>query len=146
MTICTKCDSPLEPEGEESPRRDQNGNIICDRCYNDCYIHLCPICEESFYEDFNKEISPKYIIFTKDAEVNHVTEAGLYEIISLPFYADGMIETTLFKDAIKRLGDIPQDFDESNLHYSLYFVCNSCVKKILKNNHPRATQNNQEGN
>ena len=74
-----------------------------------------------------------------------VQKAGFYEIIKLPFYADGIIEAHLFDSAINRLGDLPQDLDEDDLHYSLYFVCEDCVKKMLESNHPRSTSSNQEG-
>lgn len=141
MTLCTNCGSTLEPDEEESPRENKNGDIVCDRCYEDQYQHLCPICEEYFDEDFDQKISPKHMIITRQAEMNHVAKAGLYEIVSLPFYADGMIEAHLFDSAINRQGDLPKDLDEDNLHYSLYFVCEDCVEKMLKNNHPRATQN-----
>ena len=68
MKLCTDCGSTLEPDEEESPRRNEDGNIVCDQCFDDHYQHLCPICEEHFYEDFNQEISPKHFIITRQAE------------------------------------------------------------------------------
>jgi len=141
MKKCTNCGSTLEPDEEEAPRKDEDGNIVCDQCYDDRYQHLCPICEELFWEVYEKEISPKYFIITRQAEANHVAKAGFYEIVSLPFYKDGIIEASLIDSAINRLGDLPKNLDEDNLHYSLYFICENCAEKMLKNNHPRATQN-----
>lgn len=139
MKQCTNCGSTLEPDEEEASRKDENGKIVCDQCFDDKYQHLCPICEEYFWEDYNKKISPTHLIVTKQAEENHVSKAGFYEIVSLPFYADGIIEAHLFESAVNKLSDLPTDFDDSDLHYPLYFICESCAEKMLKNNHPRAT-------
>ena len=136
MKECTKCGSTLEPDEEKTPRIDKNGDVLCDRCFNELYQYLCPICEEDFYENYNQKISPKYFIITNEAKGVTVAKPGLYEIISLPFYADGMIETHLFSNAIKRLCDTPKDLDEDDLFYPLYFICESCTEKILKKNHP----------
>ena len=144
MKLCTDCGYILEPDEEKSPRRDEGGDIVCDRCYDDRYQHMCPVCEEHFYEDYNQKISPKHFIITRQAEECHVAKAGFYEVIELPFYADGIIESQLFDSAINRLGDLPKDLDEDNLHFSLYFICEDCVKKMLENNHPGATKKKVE--
>lgn len=123
---CTECKEELDEEEAESPQRDKDNNILCDRCYEEQYSHTCPICEESFDEDFSKEISPEYLLITEDASEDLYLAPGIYEITSYPFFRDGMIQTSLITSAIRKILDPPKVVYENDICY----VCENCVEKI----------------
>lgn len=124
---CTNCKEELDTEEKESPRRDRRGNIICDRCYEEEYSHICPICEEKFDEDFSKEISPRHFLITEDAGDDLYLAPGIYKIISYPFFRDGIIETSLIESAILKIADLPEGICENDINY----VCEECVERML---------------
>lgn len=123
---CSSCGDELEGEEIESPRNDKDGTILCDDCFEDKYTHRCPVCEELFDEDFDEKISPKYLIVLPSVGENVGLASGIYRITRYPFFADGMIEFHIFKDAVNRICNIPSDIDDC---YTLYYVCNECVTK-----------------
>ena len=130
MTRCNDCSNTLEPDEEETPRKDEHGNTVCDQCFDNRYQRLCPICEENFWDNYDDKISPKHFVITKSAEERHVAKAGFYEVTKLPFFIDGIFEAQLLHNTINRLSDLPKDFDGNNLHYSLYFICDGCASKL----------------
>ena len=126
---CTECETELDAEEAESPRIDEDGGIICDRCFEDKYSHLCPLCEETFDGDFSVKISPKHILVTKYAAEELGLDPGIYEIISYPWFADGIIEIQIYESAIKKIAEIPSDFNEGDLIGDIHYVCEECAKK-----------------
>jgi len=124
---CTSCEEVLDTEEEDSPYVDKRGDIICDRCYEDQYSHICPICEKKFDEDFSKDISPRYLLITEDAGDDLSLAPGIYEIISYPFFFDGVIEITLIKSSIRKIADLPECTCENDINY----VCEECVEGML---------------
>jgi len=121
---CSFCGNALSGEEIESPRKDKDGTLLCDACFDDKYTHSCPICEDFFDEDLDAKISPKHIIVLEEQKGG--IPIGIYEIISYPFYADGMIEFHIFKGALKRICDAPTGIES---HYSSRYVCDKCVTK-----------------
>ena len=128
---CTICEDELNSEETESPRTDKDGRIICDHCFEEKYSHLCPLCEEIFDEDFSESISPKYLLITEYASKELGFDPGLYEILSYPFFADGIVEIHLFGSSIKKIAGLPSDFNEDNLYSDICYVCEDCVKKLV---------------
>ena len=129
--ICTNCGDKLNEEEAESPQIDEDGSVICDHCFEDQYSHRCPLCEDIFDEDFSESISPKYLLLTKYAAEELGFDPGIYEITSYPFFADGITEIHLFRTAIKKIADLPSDFNEDNLFSDICYVCEDCVKKLV---------------
>lgn len=132
IRICTKCNRELDEEEIESPKKDEYENIICDSCFEKLYEYHCPLCENTFEEDFSKPISPQYFIITEEGEEDFLGDAGIYKILSYPFYADGMIEFHLFTSAIKKVADLPTEFDKNEFYNSMYYICDECTKKYME--------------
>ena len=126
---CTGCETELNAEEAESPRIDEDGGLICDQCFKDKYSHLCPLCEETFDKDFSVKISPKHILVTKYAAEELGFDPGIYEIISYPFFADGITELHLFASSIKKIAELPGDFNEDDLIGDIHYVCEECAEK-----------------
>lgn len=125
--ICDVCSKPLTDEEQESPREDKDGGILCDECFENEYTHRCPMCEDLFDEDLTVGISPKYLLITDYVSDYFGIEKGIYEIISYPFYRDGIIEMSVIKSAVTWVCELPIDIENSA---ELFYVCDSCVKKI----------------
>lgn len=125
---CTECGAILEDDETEHPNRNKSGEILCYGCFDYHYEYLCPLCGESFYEDFEQEISPKYFLCTEDAAIDLSIEPGIYEIVKYPYYADGLIEVQLYKDAVKWICEIPSDFNNDEHIGSIHFPCDNCMK------------------
>lgn len=119
---CTKCGDELDSEEEELSYRDKSGNIRCDYCFCEDYVFLCPICEELFLEDFSEDISPEYLLVTKNASESLYVVPGIYKIIAYPFYRDGITEMSLIKTAIRKIANIPKDICADGIHY----ICKNC--------------------
>jgi len=124
---CSSCGDDLDGEEIDSPRHDKDGTILCDECFEDKYTHRCPICEKLYEEDVDAEITRKYIMVLPNVGENVGLTVGIYEIISYPFFADGIIEMHIFKNAVKRICDNPPDIEDC---YTLYYLCNECVAKL----------------
>lgn len=123
---CSSCRDDLEGYEIESPYHDKDGTILCDKCHEDKYQHLCHICEDFFYEDMDAKISPKYIIVLEDG---NGVPTGIYEITSYPFFVDGMIEYHIFKNAVKRICDAPSEIES---HYEAGYICDKCANELLE--------------
>jgi len=126
---CTICKELLNEEEMESPRKDKDETVICDKCWGEKYEHLCPICENIFDKDLDAEISPKHIIVSEYAGETLYTDPGIYEVIKYPFYADGMIEMSFYLDAIKWIAPIPADLDQDNIWNIISYICLECATK-----------------
>lgn len=126
---CTSCEEDLDGEEIENPRKDKDGSILCDDCYDEEYEHHCPICEEFFYEDLNAKITPKYLMVLQMVGDDVGLTAGIYEIIRYPFFADGIIEMHIFKRAVKRICDNPPDIQDC---CTLYYICDECAAKLIE--------------
>ena len=126
---CTECETELNAEEAESPRVDEENHILCDRCFKDKYSHLCPLCEETFDKDFSEKISPKHILITEYAAKNIGLNPGIYEITSYPWFADGMIEIQIYESAIKKIAELPGDFNEGDFVADIHYVCEDCAEK-----------------
>lgn len=126
---CTVCGDELDLEEVESPCVDKDGDIICDECFEDKYSYMCPLCGEMFDEDFSEKISPKYLLILEYAGEKLGVGPGIYEILSCPFFADGMIEMYLYKTAINKTSALPDDLNEDDLWSDMYYVCDECVEK-----------------
>lgn len=123
---CSLCGDNLKEEEIESPKTDKDGSLLCDECFENKYTHSCPICEEWFDEDFSAKITPKFLLVLPSVGENVGLDAGIYEIIRYPFYADGITEMHIYKGAVKRICDVPSDIEDC---YTLYYICDGCARR-----------------
>ena len=130
--ICEYCEEVLDEEEQEAPREDKAGNIICDKCFEEEYMFTCPICGELFEEDFSKSISPQYLFISEYAGEDVGISPGVYEIIAYPFFADGVVEAHIFKNALCRVLGIPSSVNVAEDYGDIFYVCEGCVEKQKK--------------
>ncbi len=78
---CNSCGDDLEGEEIDSPRKDRDGTVLCDECFENEYTHRCPICE-----DLGAKISPRCLMVLKSVGDNVGLDDGIYEIVHLILY------------------------------------------------------------
>ena len=91
----------------------------------------CGYCEERFLD---RDL--RWLAVVEPVDGAH---RGVYRIVKFPFYADGMIEAHLYRDALRRngrlLGDEPDEFP----------VCLLCPDCALKHGSRTQDDKNQRG-
>lgn len=125
---CTYCEDELEGDEIISPYIDKDGDILCDECYKNKFECYCPVCQDFFYKDMDAEIYPKYLLISECVSEYVGVDAGIYEIIKYPFFADGITELSIFKGAVKRICDVPPKTEVD--YNTMYYVCDQCVTKL----------------
>ncbi len=124
---CINCDEKLGDEEAKSPRRDEDSDIMCDDCYHDIYEFTCIKCENYEHINHNGGIGSVFVAFEDDILG---IPTGVYEVVSHPFYADGMVEGYLYTDAIKQISNYT--FEIKQGWYPMAFLCEECTVKIRK--------------
>ena len=112
---CSGCGRKLEDSDEieeetTSPRVE--GRITCDDCFHDEYCDTCVICD-----DYIRKESTKYVLFADEFQG---VLPGCYEF-RRPWFADGMIEMTIFTGALTKVRNLRDGEEDSG------YVCNSCA-------------------
>jgi hypothetical protein len=121
---CATCGNELDEGEVESPYVDEDGNPICDYCYDDTTF-TCGCCEER--ESLNSRGRIGGLFVSTDETATGIPD-GIYEVVEHPFYADGMIEMHLYKDAVRKLSDDTRGIVTDP--YPMAFLCEECAKKI----------------
>lgn len=119
MIDCTYCGNEAE-----SPRLDDVDDPICFDCYHEHYEFTCCWCQEDEHQDHQHKML--VLVDPKGAGI----AVGIYRIVSLPYYADGMIEGFLFESALEHLRDLPEGIDTRG--YPCGHLCRDCQKKAIE--------------
>lgn len=133
---CINCEHLIPDNEMEHVSRDPDGDPICDECYYDRYHFRCSLCEE--YEH-NRHQHNVMVVYEDD--VIQEQGPGLFQIVDLPYYADGMIEGYVIESAVKRVGPLPKGA-QSSCGYPAGHLCRRCVKKHV----PRCTKPKVQAN
>ena len=120
---CTHCGRDIPGDEMENISRDQDGDPICDECYYDQYHFRCSLCGEHEHNRHQHNVMVVY----EDGVIGG-QKPGLFQIIDLPYYMDGMIEGYVIESAVKRVGPLPKGA-QSDGYYPAGHLCRQCVKK-----------------
>jgi len=123
--LCSYCGSPLDEEEAANPRRDEDGDILCDECYQEHYEYECPQCCNPVENETNK----KHIFITPALAEDQGLQTGIYSVLSWPWAVSNYFSFQIIPSAIKRVADLPDELkDELEGNY----LCEECVEKIKK--------------
>ena len=130
---CVQCDAVLTGEQMESPYENDDNEVMCDDCYEDEYMSVCPICEDSF-EKSRKLEDGYYFAITKEAvEDSGVMyngenmKPGIYKALEYPMYrADIVFGFNYFYDNTIELV-VENDFPDGGSYCEE--ICGGCVEK-----------------
>lgn len=97
-TCCALCGDELDHEEKEYPRKDEDGDPVCDRCYTEKYEGVCDRCGEIVEK---KELAMNPGELTAFWEEVDGLKPGYYRVLKWPIYMDGMIEGYVLTDNLK---------------------------------------------
>lgn len=120
--LCTYCGVNLDSEQIQNPRTDKDGDIMCDECYQEHYEFSCCWCQDSDHIDHQHKM------LIVDDEKSAKLPRGVYEITTIPYYCDEIITSRLYKWALNRIADVPEDLEIES--YPCGHLCIECQKKI----------------
>lgn len=119
---CTSCGERIPLDEMDNMSRDPDGDPICDRCYFDRYHFECSLCSE--YEH-NRHQHNVMVVYEND--VIRGQKPGLFQIVNLPYFMDGMIEGYVIETAVSRVAKLPKGAQSSG--WPAGQLCRRCVKK-----------------
>ena len=125
---CNCCGRKLDGEEQEQPKLDEDGDPICDQCFEEEYEFRCCWCDQSEHNNH----ADKFLVVANAEEAGF--PRGVYEIVSKPYFRDGMTEGSLIKSALKRIADVPEGLKIE--WYCCGHLCQSCQGKIKTATNP----------
>ena len=130
--ICRYCWQALEDEELEYSHRDDTGEAMCDKCYQNHYQLICPVCKEFF--DKAQKVEDYYFAITREAineygveYENETMRPGIYKALEWPMFHGDCVTgfNGFFNGTIKLLKEI----DLSDEAYCEE-ICYDCVIKV----------------
>lgn len=137
---CTHCDNVLDIEEAESPERDEDGDVICDRCYEELYRDDCSRCGE-IVDKTDLPAGPDNLIIMME-ETDSDLPVGYYRVLRRPFFVDGMICGWFLKDALQRVADLDKQgqYAAENRYTAAGPMCRHCQAAICATQEPKDQQ------
>lgn len=88
---CTRCGKHLDDEERENPRKDDDGDIICDECHHDKYEFTCCDCQN--YGDVEDQHNMLVVFEEVDSMggPERTVQPGIYRIAEEGSYYGGPI-------------------------------------------------------
>jgi len=121
---CYSCGAMFnDPDEEADPYRDDLDNPLCYDCFCDEYQFRCCSCGEWGYN----EDQHKMLVVTKKTQG---IKRGVYRVVRLPYYADGMIEGIIFEDCLEWIADLPEKLHMNDCPCG--HLCVECQAKVLE--------------
>ena len=119
-TECNWCSRDLSQSEILKPSTSNDGEIICDGCYNQEYMERCILCERYFA----KEDLQYLVIEEGDSWEGERLEKAVYEIVDTPYYVANVFSVTLIADSLEKIRDVA----EEELHWvDSGKVCKECA-------------------
>jgi hypothetical protein len=132
---CEYCGDELDREELESPRKDDQDDIMCDDCYREHFEFTCSVCHEyGETEDQHNMLAVYDPEAFDECDRDNGWKRGVYMIVDSPYYCSPLIgHGWLYTRALDWVGPIPRDKgkSESPIGYPCGHLCLDCQKKIL---------------
>lgn len=106
---CTYCGNNLDDEEAASPEKDDDGDVMCDDCYQEHFMETCERCQ-NLVDTKSLDCSPGNLIATwrkAEGSPDDLTP-GYYRVKEWPFYADGMIEGYMISRNLEKVGELSE--------------------------------------
>lgn len=126
---CTYCGHELDAEERDAPSHDEQGDVLCDECYDEHFRDNCGRCDERV-DTADLDTSPGQLIGiwnTAPASGGELAP-GYYRVKRRPFYVDWMIGGHFYPDALEfvlPLDEWGQRQAEESMHLSGP-LCGAC--------------------
>jgi hypothetical protein len=120
---CTSCGYAItDPDEMKNPYRDEDDCEICSNCYHEHYEFTCCWCQEDEHVDY------QHVLLVVGDEEGAGVARGVYRIIHLPYYSDGIIEGSLVESSLERIAGVPDGLTIG--YYPCGHLCRECQQKI----------------
>jgi len=119
--LCAWCEEHLDDEEKESPQKDNDGDIICDNCYDEHYRYACPLCSEFVEKEGNQE----HIALTNALAEDQEMEPGIYKVLQFPWFSSDCFSMHIYELNVKKVKDLPKELQEET---EGNYICEDCVK------------------
>jgi hypothetical protein len=128
-----------DPDELINPSFDENGDPICDDCFDDHYCYTCPCCEEIVEKEGRGNVGTLIVVVEPEDDEEYGPRTGVYEVLELPFYYTDYFSWNLYEGATKKLTNEIFDAEESAP------LCEDCEKGIRWALKEGRTEQIQEG-
>ena len=137
MKTCDSCGNKLNKDEDFV---DESGDRICDECYTEHYMELCPVCEE--YYDKPQTPNDCYFAITKSGEEETGTKRGIYQANKYPVFSDSLFGgmCRIEEDNVRLL----RECDVDEMSFKLWgsrtelkggeFICPKCAEHFARKN------------
>ena len=127
MSKCTRCEELLKGEELESPcHDDDDGKILCDRCYRERYMFTCYVCENDGHVS---QQGRGHLLIANDAEECGMSR-GIYKIKECPYYTHNYFNMWFHPEALELTTIQVPALGEK--WYPSGHVCAECESKLTK--------------
>jgi len=112
VSECIDCGYELGPEEMESPRKDADGDLVCDDCWSNEHEFECVFCGN--FDD--KEHDHKMLMLCEEQKAHGYAEqvmAGVYRVTSYPYFISDYFSAWLLPERLERVADCPEKADTS---------------------------------
>lgn len=117
IEICPHCGEPIAPNGYDAVYPHGTEHRYHDECFKQVGFR-CGDCEDWF---LNEEL--RYLAVVRKVEG---VQRGVYRIVKIPFYADGIVEAHLYRNALRRDGHI---IGTEPREYPVCLLCPECAAR-----------------
>jgi len=115
----------------------EDGELLCESCYDNEYYDVCPICEESYD---TKGYEADHFVLNETAADELEMEPGIYKALEFPFYRACIISgfKNFFDNKIKLVVPIrinehkKAKFGENCQEVESDMICSNCVEEYTK--------------
>jgi hypothetical protein len=132
---CGRCGNDLDDDEMESPRQDEDGDIMCDECYHEHFEFTCSVCQEhGDTEDQHNMLAVYDSEVFEENDRENGWKRGVYMIVDRPYYLAPLIgQVWIYTRCLEWIGPIPRDKgnDESPIGYACGHLCLECQHKML---------------
>ena len=104
---CTYCGNELDDEETANPEKDEDGDVMCDQCYDENFRDYCDRCGEKVEKTgLGSEPGHLIAVWVETQGNPEDLKPGYYRVKEWPFYADGMIEGYMISHNLERVADL----------------------------------------
>lgn len=102
VLACSYCSRLLDAEEREAPSHDEQGDVLCDACYDEHFRDYCGRCDEKV-DSSDLDTSPGQLIGIWNTAPAYGGELvpGYYRVKRRPFYVDWMVGGHFYADALE---------------------------------------------
>jgi len=126
--ICFICEKPLNAEERRDPKRDENGDALCDECYSSEYEAPCGRCH-NYYDMLHWRHPVHFIAFPEAQEADEMLVPGYYRVLRYPLWTSDYFTTSVEMRNVVKVADLRGD-DRQPGNAPCVHICMDCTAEV----------------